>query len=385
MRRRLGPVQPDFIAWGTIGDVKAFKPHLLAISDYPYSARQALIKLDQNESPYGLPAELKSELAQRLQAQPLNRYPQMHAEALVERLADFEGWPQEGVVVGPGSNTIIYALAGAAQRVLDVEPSFAHYRRSAELQGTPYQAVPLAEGFSLPREELLQALAAEQPAGVFFLPNPHTPSGNFFAPELVYSLCEGAAQHDWLMIIDEAYYQFAPADMKRQAMGQPHLGILRTFSKAWGLAGARAGYLLASAEVAKLVRKLLPPFGVPSATVLTVELALENPGYVAEHVEKVRRERERLYLELKAHPSWRAYPSHTNFLLVATPDAETAFQALLKRGVLVRRQDHLPGLEGAIRVTIGTPVENDAFLQAAFEIAKEEELDKEKDDASGED
>jgi len=134
-----------------------------------------------------------------------------------------------------------------------------------------------------------------------------------------------------------------------------------------------------------LVRKLLPPFGVPSATVLTVELALENPGYVAEHVEKVRRERERLYLELKAHPSWRAYPSHTNFLLVATPDAETAFQALLKRGVLVRRQDHLPGLEGAIRVTIGTPVENDAFLQAAFEIAKEEELDKEKDDASGED
>ena len=362
--------------------MKAFKPHLLALPDYPYTARQALIKLDQNESPYGLPPELKAELSQRLEDLPLNRYPQMHAERLVERIADFEGWPAEGVVVGPGSNTLIAALVTASLRVLDVQPSFVHYKHVADLLGTPYRAVPLEEEFKLPVEGLQAALEEAETPGVFFLPNPHTPTGAFFAPERVQVLCEAAAQHDWLMVLDEAYYQFAPADLKRQALGQPHLAVLRTFSKAWGLAGVRAGYLLASEEVARVVRHLMPPFGVPSPTVLAVELALEHPGYVTEAVEKVRRERERVYLELKAHPTWTPYPSHTNFLLVRTPDAAAAFEGLLKRGILVRRQDHLPGLEGAIRVTIGTPVENDAFLQAAFELAREE---KEGTDATSED
>jgi len=365
--------------------VKALKPHLLALPDYPYTMAQALIKLDQNESPYGLPPELKAELASRLAELPLNRYPRMHAETLAERIADFEGWPEAGVVVGPGSNTIIFALVAAAQRVLDVSPSFVHYEHSAHLLGAPYRAVPLREGFELPVAELQEALGEGEP-GVFFLPNPHTPTGAFFAPERVSSLCQTAAAAEWLMIIDEAYYQFAPADMKRQALGEAHLGILRTFSKAWGLAGARAGYLLASEEVARVVRNLLPPFGVPAPTALAVELALEHPGYVAEAVEKVRRERDRVYLELKAHPTWRAYPSHTNFLLIRTPDAAAAYQGLLKKGVLVRRQDHLPGLAGAIRVTIGTPVENDAFLQAAFELAREERgNEKESEDATGED
>lgn len=362
--------------------MKAFKPHLLALPDYPYEARQALIKLDQNESPYGLPPELKAELAGRLEALPLNRYPEMHAESLAGRIADFEGWPEVGVVVGPGSNTLITALVTAAQRVLDVQPSFVHYKRAAELFGTPYRAVPLEEGFALPVAALLEAMAEDEPPGVFFLPNPHTPTGNFFMLERVQALCEAAEQHGWLMVVDEAYYQFAPGDLKRHALGQPHLAVLRTFSKAWGLAGVRAGYLLASAEVARVVRHLLPPFGLPAPSALAVEIALEHPGYVAEAVEKVRRERERVYLELKAHPTWTVYPSHTNFLLVRTPDARAAYEGLLNRGILVRRQDHIPGLEGAIRVTIGTPVENDAFLQAAFELAKEE---KEAADAASED
>ncbi len=362
--------------------MKVFKPHLLALPDYPYTTRQALIKLDQNESPYGLPPELKAELMARLETLPLNRYPEMHAEHLAERIADFEGWPEGGVVVGPGSNTIITALIAASHRVLDLQPSFVHYKRAAELHGTPYQAIPLEESFSLPIDGLVEAMSSAESPGVFFLPNPHAPTGNFFVQERVQVLCEAAAQHDWLMILDEAYYQFAPADLKRQALGRSHLGVLRTFSKAWGLAGVRAGYLLASDEVARVARHLLPPFGLPSPTALAVELALEHPGYVTEAAEKVRRERERVYLELKAHPTWIPYPSHTNFLLVRTPDAAAAFEGLLKRGVLVRRQDHIPGLEGAIRVTIGTPVENDAFLQAAFELAKEE---KENEGAASED
>ena len=357
--------------WGRIQFVKAFKPHVAAIPRYPYAKVQAPIKLDQNESPYDLPEEVKQAALERLAALPLNRYPEMHAESLREAIADFEGWSERGVVLAPGSNVLIQTLVAAAQRVLDLEPSFPHYQLSATLTATPYQAVPLAEGFALPVDALVAAMREAETPGVLFIPNPHAPTGAFFSPDALSQLADAASTYGWLMVVDEAYYQFAPAHFKRQAQGQGHVVILRTFSKAWGLAGVRVGYLLASEEVAEVVQNLLPPFVVPATTAAILQAVLEHPGYVAEHAERIRRERERVFVELKAHPTWKAYPSHANFLLVRTPDAEVAYKELLARGVLVRRQDHYPGFEGCIRVSIGTPVENDAFLKAAFELGRE--------------
>ena len=147
------------------------------------------------------------------------------------------------------------------------------------------------------------------------------------------------------------------------------MALLRTFSKAFALGGIRAGYLLASPEVAEVVREVLPPFVLPAHTAVILEVVLENPGYVGEVVEEVVRERERTYGALLRHPDWRPYPSRTNFLLVKTPDAEEAFRHLLAQGVLVRRQDRYPGLEGCLRVTVGRKEEMDAFLRAAFGVA----------------
>ena len=347
--------------------MKAFKPHVAALPSYPYAHHQAPIKLDQNENPYDLPEPLKAEIVRAIEATPFNRYPEMDAEGLAKAIAEFEGWPVEGVAVAPGSNVLLTALAQAATRVLDLVPSFSLYKWAAEIAGTPWEGIALGPEFELPATELEAKLEDAGP-GVFFFPNPHAPTGRFWGPEITASLAAAAERGGWVMVVDEAYYQFAPADFKKEARERPHVVLSRTFSKAWGLAGLRVGYFLGDPALIREVKKLLPPFRVASPSLIAAKLALEHPGYMTEAVEKIRRERERVYLELVGHPNWKPFKSHANFLCIRTPDAEAAFKGLLARGVLVRRIDSQPGLEGCIRVTIGTPVENDAFLKAAFEL-----------------
>ncbi|MER3480425.1 MAG: histidinol-phosphate aminotransferase [Meiothermus sp.] len=347
--------------------MNGFKPHLRWLPHYPYRKVEAPIKLDQNESAQDLPAHLKRRALERLATLPWNRYPSLHAEEVREALAQHTGWTPEGVVVSPGSNLLIQCLAQAAARVLDTAPAFPHYAISARLAGAPYRAVPLREGFGLPLEELLEAISGEP--GVFFLPNPHAPSGALFPEAEIKALADRAGETGWILVIDEAYHQFAGLDARDLARPNPQVALLRTFSKAWGLGGIRAGYLLASPAVANVIQNLLPPFGLPAHTAAILLTVLEDPGYTQERVREVQAERERLYGALQGHPTWGVYPSHTNFLLVRTPDAAEAYRALLERGILVRRQDHYPGLEGCIRISVGTPAENDALLEAAFDLA----------------
>ncbi|PZA06726.1 MULTISPECIES: histidinol-phosphate transaminase [unclassified Meiothermus] len=348
--------------------MKGLKPHLLLLPRYPYHKVEAPIKLDQNESAHDLPPHLKERALKRLAALSWNRYPSLHAEEVREALARHTGWDPEGVVVSPGSNLLIQCLAQAATRVLDTAPAFPHYAISARLAGTPYQAIPLHTDFRLPLAELLEAMSGE--AGVLFLPNPHAPTGVLFPEAEIQALARRAGETGWLLVIDEAYQQFSGSDFRDLARGHPHLALLRTFSKAWGLGGIRAGYLLASPTVAGVIQNLLPPFGLPAHTAAILLTVLEDPSYIQARVREVEAERERLYRALRQHPTWRVYPSHTNFLLVRTPDAAQAYRALLERGILVRRQDHYAGLEGCIRLSVGTPAENDRLLEAAFEITR---------------
>ena len=345
--------------------MRAFKAHLWGLAPYPYKKVEAPVKLDQNESPFDLPPSLKEEALRRLARLPWNRYPEIHAEGLRRRLAHLLDWPEEGIVLAPGSNLLILALAVAAEEVLDLVPSFPHYAHAARVAGTPRRAVPLLEGFALPLEALLAAFTG----GVLFLPNPHAPTGALFPEEALEALAERAREVGGLLVVDEAYREFAGTDFRPLARQNPHVALLRTFSKAFALGGVRAGYLLASPEVAALVREVLPPFVLPAHTAAILEVVLENPGYVEAVAAHVRAERERVYAKLRGHPTWQPYRSHTNFLLVRTPDAERAFRHLLAQGILVRRQDHYPGLFGCIRVTVGSKEEMDTFLKAAFEVA----------------
>lgn len=347
--------------------MKAFKPHLQGLPAYPYTAVEARIKLDQNESPYDLPAELKRRYLERLNHLDFNRYPHLHADDVRQKLGGWLNWSPERLVVSPGSNLLIQALVQAANRVVDTAPAFPHYAFSAKMSAVAYAAVPLghAQGaFELPLAGLLEAMS--EPA-LTFLPNPHAPTGTLFDAGAIQRLADRAAETGGLLVIDEAYHQFSGSDYGELARGNPHVALLRTFSKAWGLGGIRAGYLMASAEVCNVIQNFVPPFGLPAHTSALLLTVLEQPRYVEQIVETMNAERAQLYAALKQHPTWQVYPTHTNFFLIRTPDAAEAYTALLRHGILVRRQDHYPGLGGCIRVSVGTPEENRRLLEAAFE------------------
>lgn len=341
------------------------RPEVRAAAAYRFTARPARIKLDQNESPYDLPLELKREVWGRLEHTPWNRYSELAAESLRAAVARFEGWDEAGVVVAGGSNVLIQAFTaacGLSQRVLNLRPTFAVYGEQARLLGAPLTELGLGPNFALPLPELLSELG--RGPGVLFLANPAAPTGNVFPRGQLEALL-GAARSDWTVVFDEAYHQFAEGDLSELVRDNPHAASLRTLSKAFGLGGVRLGYALTSPEVAVNLQKLLLPFSVSALQVATGLTVLAHPEYVAERAAEAKREREVLFAALSGLPGVTVYPSQTNFLLFRVKDAEAFFVSLLDEGILVRRQDHLPGLSGCLRVSVGTPDENRAFLEAA--------------------
>lgn len=352
--------------------MNALKPHLRGQSSYPYKKVEARIKLDQNESPYDIPAKIKSDALERISSLDWNRYPDLHADDVRAAIGAFIGVPADWVVVSPGSNLLIQALAQAANNIIDTAPAFPHYAFSAKISGTPYHAVPLKygpEGFSLDVPPM-QAAMQKEPS-VVFVPQPHAPTGKLFEFAAIQALALEAKRTDSILVIDEAYQQFSATNYLPLLQGNPNVAILRTFSKAWGLGGIRAGYMVASPELCTVIQNFIPPFGLPAHTAAVLLCVLEAPEYTDNIAALLTLDRDRLQVELKKVPGWKVYDSDTNFVLVKTPDAETAFNQLLKGGILVRRQDHYAGLEGCIRISVGTPEENQQLAEILKTISKE--------------
>ncbi len=347
------------------------RPEIRALAPYRFAARPHLVKLDQNESPYDLPSAIKARALKHLAQLPFNRYPEMQGESLRQAIAAYHDWPIDGVVISGGSNILIQSFViacGIGQTVLTVSPSFAVYAMSAELLGAKLSELPLNLDFSLPHQALRQELS--QGSGVFFLANPAAPTGNVFSEAELRELIELAAPN-WTVVIDEAYYQFSRTDFSGLAKEYPHVASLRTFSKAFGLGGVRLGYALMQPELAQNLQKTMMPFSVSSLQLAIGLAVLEHSDLLEPRVREVETERERLLEALSKIEGVSANPSETNFFLIKVSEPQEFFAQLLKCGVLVRRQDHLPGLSGYLRVSIGTPQENDAFLEAVKAITGE--------------
>lgn len=347
------------------------RPAVRALAPYRFTPHAEPIKLDQNESPYDLPEVLKARIAQRLAQLPFHRYPELTAPRLREALGRYYDWPADGIVVSNGSNVLIQALvtvAGLGGRVLSVEPTFSVYQLQAVLQAARYEAPPLGENFALPLAALLERLAGEP--GVLFLANPAAPTGNLLPAEGLRALAE--ASSNWLVVIDEAYHQYADSSALALVRAFEQLVSLRTFSKAFGLAGVRLGYALMAPALAGEVQKALLPFAVSALQLAVAETVLEDEGFMQQtlpaRLAEARAERARVFAALAALPGITPYPSTTNFILFRTADAARVHRELLARGIVIRRQDHLPGLSGCLRVSIGAPQENDAFVAALSEV-----------------
>jgi histidinol-phosphate aminotransferase len=343
-------------------------PEVRALSAYAVADASGLIKLDAMENPYRWPAELEDEWLERLRGVSVNRYPDPRATGLVARLREVMAVPKTaGVLLGNGSDELIQllilAIGGAGSVVLAPEPSFAMYALVARATGRRFVSVPLDESdFSLRPEAMLEAIATHRPA-LTFVAYPNNPTGNLFAAEHVQAILDATPG---VVVVDEAYAPFANASFFAELESRSNLLVLRTVSKL-GLAGLRLGLLAgAPAWIAEL-DKLRLPYNLNVLTQMTAELALSHYSVFEEQTRQIVRDRDALYERLAAMNSVEVWPSSANFLLVRTAEGtgSATVAGLRERGVLVKDLDGAsPMLRDCMRVTVGRPEENEAFLRA---------------------
>ncbi len=326
----------------------------------------ARVKLDQNESPFDLPEDLKEEVLRRLRSKPWNRYPVYENPALRQKLAAWLGVDDDALLLGHGSNQILYALATAilrpGDRLVLSPPTFSLFELVGRIFEARIRAVPQERDFRFSADALAKAASS---ARLTLLCSPNNPTGAVLDLDDLDRILGMAGG---VVLWDEAYHEFWGKTALPLLARHPNLLILRTFSKAYGLAGVRLGYLVGNPDLVAEIRKVNLPYNIDALSETVLEVVLEQPGYAKERVRGIVAERERLQDELQRMPGVSVYPSQANFLLLRFADGERVYRELLSEGVFVRSFLHSPGLEGCLRVTVGTREENQVFLDVLAEI-----------------
>ena len=341
------------------------RPEVLALHAYQVPFSTGMVKLDAMENPYSLPPTLRDEIAHLVADASINRYPDAAAHSLKEKIRAVTGLPQGmDVLLGNGSDELIQLLALAVAKpgatLMSVEPSFVMYKMIAAFTGMNYVAVPLTENFALDLPAMLDAIQRNQPA-LIFLAYPNNPSGNLFDADAITQIIEAAPG---LVVVDEAYYAFADASFIPLLARYSNLLVMRTFSKL-GMAGLRLGFLAGSTAWLEQLEKLRLPYNVGVLTQLVAEKLLQHHEVLLQQAEQIKQNREKLYESLQDTPGVNVYPSAANFILFRVSQASNVFKGLKQRGVLIKKLHGAhPSLGGCLRVTVGTPQENELFLRA---------------------
>lgn len=337
------------------------RPDIRTLTPYAHAAWEpSLVRLHANENPW--PDESDAGTPR------LNRYPEPQPKALIARLSEHYGVGPGQLLAGRGSDEgidlLVRAFCRAGQdRVMICPPTFGMYRVAAAIQGAGVVEAPLDTDFGLDADAVL---AAWRPGvKIVFLCSPNNPTGNRLGQDAIERVLAklGVAA---LVVLDEAYVEFAgDASLVSLLRRYSQLVILRTLSKAHGLAGARCGAVLASPPVIGLLARLIPPYALPAPTIAAALAALE-PARLRRAQERVGRlvaERERLRAALTRLPVVATvWPSAANFLLVGFHDAERAHAAARQGGLLLRDLSRQPRLAGCLRITVGSPQENDRLI-----------------------
>jgi len=346
------------------------KPAVRALRAYTLSPHRASVKINQNENPWDAPLEIKDEVLRRFAARQWSRYPDFVPVTLQEQLARFAEWKADGVLVGNGSNELIQALlmvtVGPCKRVLISEPTFALYRQVATVLGGEVESVRLTPQLTYDAPALLRTIKEQQP-DVTIICSPNNPTGCVIETADLRRLLEATRG---LVVIDEAYHEFARQSVVPLLNTYENLVVLRTFSKAMAFAALRIGYLLAAPELVQEIRKALLPYNLNAFSQLAAEVALERyPTLLGPTVNAIIEERERLYQEIRNIEGLQPQKSQGNFMVVKrNTDKRQIFEELLKRDILVRDVSGYPMLSEYFRFNVGTPEENDRLLSALNEI-----------------
>lgn len=351
-------------------EVTALKPYASARRIMKAEGLEGEVWLNANESPE---AEDLAPLTMNF-----NRYPEAQPEAVVERYAAYAGLSSEQVLVTRGGDEAIELLVRTFCRpgtdaVLEFPPTYGMYAVSARTNGVGVVDLPTdpSTGWT-PDADRIAALLDERPdVKVVFACSPGNPTGASI-PRAVTERLAAATAGRALLVVDEAYVEFAPEASVVDMLGtHPHLVVIRTLSKAFALAGLRCGFVLADPSVIGLLLKVIAPYPIPTPTAQIAAQVLAENGIARMHarVGRIIAAREALAEGLSALPGVEAVmPSETNFLLVRMRDAEGVFNALVRRGIIVRDQRSQPSLDDAIRISVGLPEENARLLAAMADI-----------------
>ncbi len=340
----------------------AWNPALAAMQPYRVPDAQGLIKLDAMENPYPLPEPVAAAFAAKIAGCATNRYPDAGARQLkaeIQRV--FPAGVNSGCVLGNGSDELIAMLMqlvlAPGATVLAVEPSFVMYQHLAKVLGLKFVGVPLKADFSLDMPALRAAISAHQPQ-LIFIASPNNPTGNLF-PQA--QLDELARHAPGLFVLDEAYIPYAQRDGAGLLAAHPHLVLLRTLSK-WGLAGLRLGFAQAREEVCAQLEKVRMPYNINVLSQELGALCLQHEAAFQAQIDALINGREVLLQGLQV-AGVEVFPSAANFVLVRVADADRTHAGLLKHKILVKKlHGSHPLLDGCLRISIGTPAENQALL-----------------------
>jgi len=345
------------------------RPIVRQQSAYHVADASGLIKLDAMENPYQLPDELKAELQKTLAQAELNRYPDPAASSLRNKLAEVMQVPEgKSIVLGNGSDELIQMLAmavadtGKEVCLLSFDPGFVMYKMISDFSGINYVGVPLREDFSIDMPAARKAIEAHRPA-LIFIAYPNNPSANCYDEsdiEEIISIAPG------MVVLDEAYNPFAKATFMDRLTRYDNLLVMRTVSK-MGLAGLRLGLLCGHPSIISEIDKIRLPYNINVLTQVTAEFVLANMAVLDQQAASIREDRAALLKSMNAIAGLEVFPSQANFILfrVLGREANDVFDSIKQSGVLIKNMKANAGpLKNCLRVTVGTPEENAAFISA---------------------
>jgi histidinol-phosphate aminotransferase len=336
---------------------------------YRSPQQPARYRMNTNESPYPPPRALVEEVLAELKQTSFQRYPDQDAAELAAGVAAHNDWPVEGVWVANGSNEVFLhlylAFGGLGRTSLTFEPTYSLHSLIPRMTGTTTVTARRAADHSLSPEACVSALAEHRPH-IVVLCSPNNPTGRLEPLAVVEAALENAPG---LVVVDEAYIEFADdnTSVRRLLDDHPNLAVTKTFSKAWSLAGARLGYMLAHPWLIERIAKVRLPYHLSTPSQLLGLAALRHPEEALASIRSITTERDRIILRLDAM-GLDPMPSQANFVLFRVEDPRAVWTGLLERGVLIRDYSTGALLPQCLRVTATKPQETDAFLSALEEV-----------------
>ncbi len=333
-------------------NIWALKPYSSARDEFHGSAS---VFLDANENPYN---------------EPYNRYPDPMQWKLKERIAQLKGVDKKSIFLGNGSDEPIDLLIRAfcepgRDAVVSISPSYGMYEVAADVNDVEFRKVSLTPDFRLDAETLLKSV--DERVKIVFLCSPNNPTGNSLERDEIYKILKG---FEGIVVVDEAYIDFSSEpSFLSELKNFPRLVVLQTLSKAWGAAGIRLGMAFASPEIVAVLSKIKYPYNINMLTQKAALELLEGEEAMRDQLRRILSERTRMQKALPLLPVVRKmYPTDANFILVNVGDADAVYNMLVEKGVIVRNRNNVSLCGGCLRITIGTPQENDTLLEALKDI-----------------